>query len=957
MKSVAFLALLLVCAAATSAVAEDASLDALLGDELNDLLVEDMEVDIPDADEMEESVNNKLLLEEEPAKIEASGAPSASSSEESASAESASAEASSEATTAASSSGDAAAAGPASSTDPTALLGGHSDGAAASEGSDSAAVHSTPTSGLTGKIPSGNANNTAPVAGSITSTTIPMYAYWNKAIKDHLYTTNPAELGRGKGDWEYQGVAAVLAAEPKDGTVKLLRYLNMHNLDHVYVTEPIAEDANIRNEGYEGYIYTKAAPGLGALYEYYSEENKDHMYSTATSHPAGYQKTKVVGYVKLNLLYSKPAEHADPKFKYAGREAIPAKIPAQQQSPYTAPPANDTLNKEVKFWAPHPADKRLVPVFRYWNPALRDHFYTTNYDLLGNGKHGWRYQGIQMYIFPTQVNNAVIPLYRYWNLKMGDHFYTTDFNDLGSGKDGYAFKGVLGYVHKTAVNGTVALHRFFNKQIGDHFYTTNSLSKARGAAEWTPEGIAAFVFPVPNPNAGKGNHYGLLVPLYRYWNRRYADHFYTTIWREVQTGTHGWEYQGIQCLVYAAQQSHTVPLHRYWNIRTLDHFYTTNFQALGKGGKDGWKYEGVEGYVDVYRQPGTVGLYRYFNEQLKDHFYTTKWLGRTYRGWNYEGLQAYVHRTPQADDDKGAVKAPDGMKTLYRYWSSSRKDHVYTTNFGEFKEGKDGYSYEGVESFIYADNTSGGKALHRYFNSRINDHFYTTDFSILKKGGEHGWEYEGITGYVKDSQDPGTERLYRYYNKEIRDHFYTVRYMGKAAKGYELQGTAGFVAPYKTKLHLHAISKTGEKLGAADTTPSTAQVHEYYNPVTKDHYYTTDYSKLENGQHGWEYQGVIGSVLKEYKEGTIKLRQYFSAKRKDHRYTVRHVSGGDWKYEGAVGFIHTESKDGDSPLYAFENEKSLDNALSTSRDGVKGGTAYEKKGYKYQETLGYLLKA
>jgi Zn-dependent metalloprotease len=39
-----------------------------------------------------------------------------------------------------------------------------------------------------------------------------------------------------------------------------------------------------------------------------------------------------------------------------------------------------------------------VPLFRYWNPGIGDHFYTTNWSELGAGKYGWNYEGVQCYV-------------------------------------------------------------------------------------------------------------------------------------------------------------------------------------------------------------------------------------------------------------------------------------------------------------------------------------------------------------------------------------------------------------------------------------------------------------------------------------------------------------------------------------------------------------------------------
>jgi hypothetical protein len=91
-----------------------------------------------------------------------------------------------------------------------------------------------------------------------------------------------------------------------------------------------------------------------------------------------------------------------------------------------------------------------APLYRYWNPGIGDHFYTTNWNELGAGKYGWRYEGIQCYVY-LQQQQGTVPLYRYWNPGIGDHFYTTNWNELGAGKYGWRYEGIQCYVHAQPV--------------------------------------------------------------------------------------------------------------------------------------------------------------------------------------------------------------------------------------------------------------------------------------------------------------------------------------------------------------------------------------------------------------------------------------------------------------------------------------------------------------------------
>ena len=48
-------------------------------------------------------------------------------------------------------------------------------------------------------------------------------------------------------------------------------------------------------------------------------------------------------------------------------------------------------------------------------------------------------------MYPT-ARAGTVPLYRYFSAISGDHFYTTDWNDLGNSKSGYTFERVAAYV-------------------------------------------------------------------------------------------------------------------------------------------------------------------------------------------------------------------------------------------------------------------------------------------------------------------------------------------------------------------------------------------------------------------------------------------------------------------------------------------------------------------------------
>ena len=121
------------------------------------------------------------------------------------------------------------------------------------------------------------------------------------------------------------------------------------------------------------------------------------------------------------------------------------------------------------------------PLYRYWNPDIKNHLYTTNIREIGTsvvgekGNHNYISEGIQCIIFGSQAAGTA-SLHRYWNGVTRDHLYTTNHKEVGqgTGRQGYTYQGVTGYCYPQPTPGTVPLYRYWNAQSKDHFYTTTA---------------------------------------------------------------------------------------------------------------------------------------------------------------------------------------------------------------------------------------------------------------------------------------------------------------------------------------------------------------------------------------------------------------------------------------------------------------------------------------------------
>ena len=154
----------------------------------------------------------------------------------------------------------------------------------------------------------------------------------------------------------------------------------------------------------------------------------------------------------------------------------------------------------------------LTALYRYLNPHVKDHLYTTNINEIGTaspglkGHHNYISEGIQCLIYTRKVKGST-PLYRYWKPSVGDHLYTTNPHEIGTttpgqkGRHGYISEGIAGYCFSHAVAGTVPLYRYWNGHSVDHFYTTNggdigtTIPGKSGHHGYTSEGVACHVIP------------------------------------------------------------------------------------------------------------------------------------------------------------------------------------------------------------------------------------------------------------------------------------------------------------------------------------------------------------------------------------------------------------------------------------------------------------------------------
>ena len=138
-----------------------------------------------------------------------------------------------------------------------------------------------------------------------------------------------------------------------------------------------------------------------------------------------------------------------------------------------------------------------------------------------------------------------------------------------------------------------------------------------------------------------------IVPVYRLFNTRTGEHFYTvsTSERQRYLNAGNWNAEGI---AWYAPKTSSEPIYRLSNPNNgNEHHYTKS-----KSEKDwlvglGWKYDCIAWYSDIDK---TVPIYRHYHpiQRTGNHHYTTS-KGESdhivkYEGWKYEGIAFYVSK-------------------------------------------------------------------------------------------------------------------------------------------------------------------------------------------------------------------------------------------------------------------------------------------------------------------------
>lgn len=125
-------------------------------------------------------------------------------------------------------------------------------------------------------------------------------------------------------------------------------------------------------------------------------------------------------------------------------------LSAQERDQVIATLSSQLVLDGIAFYAADREHPRLVPVYRYFNPEVVAHFYTTSeveQQFVQTYHPSWHYEGIAWWS-PAQPGDGVSPVYRSYQYLPGVHHYSTQtqVRDAWQADTGLLYDGLAYYV-------------------------------------------------------------------------------------------------------------------------------------------------------------------------------------------------------------------------------------------------------------------------------------------------------------------------------------------------------------------------------------------------------------------------------------------------------------------------------------------------------------------------------
>ena len=471
-------------------------------------------------------------------------------------------------------------------------------------------------------------------------------------------------------------------------------------------------------------------------------------------------------------------------------------------------PADDYRSEGVVFHAFSDLQPSSTPVYRFWNDAAGDHFYTTDetkrQELINNS--AWVDEGIAFYAFSEQqVGTKPVHVFEFVN--DGNHFYTMsnkDFsgiNQAAQNRNDIVYLGVAFYAYDTIRSNTNPVYRLVSSSIKDHFYTIDESERDIYLRVETSEEEEEESEEEENEGEEQSQQTDT-VPVYRFWNDAEGDHFYTInqTKRQELINDATWADEGIAFYAFSEQKPGTTPVHYFEFTNDGNHYYTMDRKASS------WLKEaarsrsdivdlGVAFYAYPSAQADTLPVYRLVSSAIKDHFYTIDDAERCEGDfWRFEEDAWWVPTTPASaitpaqdvcalNDSEGDsnTNTGDTPMPVYRFWNSAAGDHFYTIDPAKRQEliNASQWADEGIAFYAFSEQKPGTAPVYYFEFTNDGNHYYTMDpeaSAWLKNAARSRSDIVdlGTAFYAYSSAQSDTTPVFRLVSSAIKDHFYTI---------------------------------------------------------------------------------------------------------------------------------------------------------------------------------------
>lgn len=169
---------------------------------------------------------------------------------------------------------------------------------------------------------------------------------------------------------------------------------------------------------------------------------------------------------------------------------------------------------------------------------------------------------------------------------------------------------------------------------------------------------------------------------------------------------------------------------------------------------------------------------------------------------------------------------------------------------------------------------------------------------------------------------------------------------GRYLNGYDLT----IWHNWKTADLFHCSAEGAFVTPESDVVP----LHRYFRPGS-GHFYTTNFSELGYGRHGFFYEGKQGYIMSERAKDTVPLYRYVFPASTFHFYTTNfselHAGRDGWVFQGVQGYIFPQHVAGSAPLYRYFNTANRWHFYTTSLSELGNDLG----SWILQGTQGYIL--